>query len=264
MCSEEGWRKIETLFLRTNRSLCELHRLSSFPTILSYNMSFVPSFPTYDAFLAGLCESLSTEFYGETYPDYQRECDEFGDVDADYIKHFLASGLDPQEGLSKMIDCLCEGSRYAKEYGVVKCHIQPFLDAGAKLFPLTAKVLYIPEIKSMYEFEDAVCCNGLDIRGIILDTFWQHLDHDYVQSITDWSAVKPKYWEFIPGALPSRDVEPEKIPMAFYRYYKFLSDYLRGEHLRFVGSKCEEGEREYARQQFSEKMMSEDDDNESI
>ena len=225
-------------------------------------MSFVPSFPTYDAFLAGLCESLSTEFYSETYPDYARECNESGsfDVDADYIKHFLAGGLDPQEGLSKMIDCLCEGSRYAKEYGVVKCHIQPFLDAGAKLFPLTAKVLYIPEIKSMYEFEDAVCCNGLEIRGIILDTFWQHLDHDYVQSITDWSAVKPKYWEFIPGAIPSRKVEPEKIPMAFYRYYKFLSDYLRGEHLRFAGSKYEEGERMYAKEQFMEKMMSEEND----
>jgi hypothetical protein len=225
-------------------------------------MSFDPSFPTYDAFIDGLCESLCTTDYGQTYPDYARECDEFGsfDVDTAYIKHFLAGGLDPQDGLSKMIDCLCDGSRYAKEDGIIKHHIQPFLDAGAKLFSLTSKILYIPEIKSMNEFEDAIFCNGIEVRGDILDRFWQHLDHDYVQSLTDWSAVRPKYWEYIRGALPflKKDEEPEAIPMAFYRYYKYLSDYLRGEHLRFAGSKYEEGERGLAKKEFMERMCCED------
>jgi hypothetical protein len=233
-------------------------------------MSFVPSFPSYETFLAGLGESLSTEFFGDTYPKYYEECNEFGGfiVDAAYITHFLKEGLDPQVGLEKMVDCLCEHSRYALEHGVVSRHIDPFLAAGANMKPLTHKLVYIPQIKSMHEFEDAMFSEGIAVRAAILDTFWKYVDHEYIQAITDWSTVKPKYWEYIPGAFLGqflgqrgwKEVEPETLPMAFYRAYKCYSDYLRGEHERFAGSKYEEGERYNANREFMEKMMGPEED----
>jgi hypothetical protein len=221
-------------------------------------MSSFSSFSSYDNFLSGLAESLNTEFYGETFPDYEHECNEFGSyhVNEIYINNFLGGGLDPQEGLSKMIDCLCENSRYAREAGVIEHHIRLFLNAGAKLFPLTPKILYIPHIKSMYEFEDAIFCNGIEVRAAIIDSYWNHLDQNYIASVTEWSAVKPKYWEFI-----SLNETPA---IAFYRYYKCLSDYLRGEHTRFTGNRYEEGERMLAKQEFMDRMCSaaEDSDGE--
>ncbi len=219
-------------------------------------MSSFSSF-SYDNFLSGLAEALRTEFYSDTYPDYYHECKEFGTyhVNEVYINYFLANGLDPQEGLSKMIDCLCENSQYTRDDGIIEHHIRLFLNAGANIFILTPKILYIPHIKSMYEFEDAIFSNGIEARASIIDCFWKLLDREYIASVTDWAAVKPKYWKYI-------SLE-ESLPMAFYRNYKCLSDYLRGEHDRFAGNRYEEGERMLAKQEFMNQMScSEDSDGE--
>jgi hypothetical protein len=127
------------------------------------------------------------------------------------------------------------------------------LEAGAKLFPLTSKILFIPKIESMEEFEEAISDNGIDVCTIILDSFWKHLDLDYIQSLTDWKPLRPKYWEYIRGV--SGESNPENPQMAFYRYYKFLSDYLRGEHLRFDGSKNGEAKRLRAKEKYIDRMM---------
>lgn len=203
-----------------------------------------PSFPTYDAFLVALGEMLSTEFYGETYPDYSDEHETMGDVDEKYILHFLSTGLDAQEGLSKILDCFFNNTRYAQESGLIKRSIRSFLDAGASLYPLTSKIVAIPT----GDLEEG--SSSIEVRSSILDTFWNYLDQEYVQAITDWASVKPTYWEYIPGN--------EEPTMAAYRYYKCCSDYLRGEHQRYAGCEDEEKKRVYAKIQYMNAMTETD------
>jgi hypothetical protein len=215
-------------------------KLTSFPFLPS-KMPF-PSFPTYEAFLAGFGESLSTDDYVATYPEYYEECEDANTNDK-YIAHFLKGGLDPQTGLEMMLDCLITHPRYAGE--AYDFAIDPFLAAGASLTPLTPRLLHIPNITSMCEFEDAIFTNAVELCSAIMDHYWTQMDHAYVQQIADWSVVVPKYWEYITG-----DVEPRA---AFLSAYKCFSDYLRGDHTRYAS----ETKRRMAKQKFMQRMMGE-------
>lgn len=227
--------------------MCPCFPFFPFHSFLSYKM--FPSFSTYDAFLAGLGESLVTEFYCETYPDYAEECETMDDVEAKYIRHFLAAGLDAQEGLSKILECFFNNTRYAQEGNMLTSCIQPFLDAGASLFPLTSTIVTIPS----GNLEDE--STSIEVRSRILDAFWRHMDQEYIQGITDWTTVVPKYWEYI---------STEDTPfVAMCKYYKCCSDYLRGEHMRFAGLEDEEGLRENANREYMDAMMDGDGDSDS-
>jgi hypothetical protein len=148
-------------------------------------------FKNYDHFLKAFIEYHSTEFYGDVCPEYRKMNDTHGEHNQLYITYFLENGLDPQEGLSKFIDALAECSRYGYDCDYDE-EINLFISKGASLKPLTASLMATYDSSELEDF------NGrLMMRMKIADSFWDDLDHDYIQSLTDWASIKPKYWEYL-------------------------------------------------------------------
>ena len=206
-----------------------------------------PSFPTYDDFLSAFGVSLNIENFVEIYPEYSDEFDNDVDINLKYVSHFLEGGLDPQVGLEKMIYCLIMNPRYAVE--AVDYIIDPFITAGASLTPLTSCLFQIAATATATVtattanmIEDVV--PSIDVCAAIIDRYWRQMDAAHVQSVTDWSTVVPKYWEYI------KNVD---LRTAYLMYYKCCSDYLRGEHTLHRS----ELKRAHAKQKFMQRMMGE-------
>jgi hypothetical protein len=89
-------------------------------------------FSSFASYYEVLCESLNTEFYGETYPDYQLFVDN-GGKDVDIIKSLLANES-AQEAFDNFLKTLFKGVRYAPEllgHNIGKEIVEVFLQHGA-------------------------------------------------------------------------------------------------------------------------------------
>jgi hypothetical protein len=171
-------------------------------------------FKSYDEFLAGLRESLNSEYYGDKYPEYEEECDQEEDIDVKYINHFIQNGLDIHHGLELLIDTLCSHSRYV-EQSDIEDFIQPFLNAGADINKQT--IFYIPIISNLEEeFEDKT--EEIFIRVAIIKTF--QIQNNSIDELLRDDNVEPLDWEDILEYNEENEYNDMKLP--FYQFYKFL------------------------------------------
>ena len=140
-----------------------------------------PIFRNFNSYYEALCESLNTEFYGKTYPDYQYILYN-GGKDVDIVEQLLAcdESSPAQEAFDNFFKTILKGTRYARDflsYGSGKEIIKLFLERGAVVkwdiifnyFPegdLTEKELNMPP-RNKYEFEDYNLYSH--VRAMIID-----------------------------------------------------------------------------------------------
>jgi hypothetical protein len=172
-------------------------------------------FTSWAAYYAALTESLQTEYYGETYPEYQKFLDdEKGNTDDDIIKGLLDTGLNPQEGLDGFIEALLDGSRYASEMAGIDDILVMFIEKGA-----------VPKIDCLFTilypegdyFEDEV--QSYEIRGELIDSLQEYIQAD---KFYDWSSIEATHWEDIEKNIIKTDYKK-----ACYMYLKQCSDFLQ-------------------------------------
>ena len=147
-------------------------------------------------------------------PEYAKQVEENEEIDSEYIQYFLTKGLNPQKGLALMMDTLCNVEDLINEEDL-EGYIQPFLDAGAKLAPLTPVLFQLPE-EDPENFEQD--CYKIAVRSSIASIFWDVLDKKYIRSITNWKKVVPCDWE---------DIEEVEYPLSYYQYYKHSIEQLQ-------------------------------------
>jgi hypothetical protein len=170
--------------------------------------SFESHFETYEEWLDVILKVESGN------PEYAKQVEENEEIDSEYIQYFLLNGLNPQKGLALMMDTLCNVEDLINEEDL-ESYIQPFLDAGAKLAPLTPVLFQLPE-EDPENFEQD--CYKIAVRSSIASIFWDVLDKKYIRSITNWKKVVPCDWE---------DIEEVEYPLSYYQYYKHSIEQLQ-------------------------------------
>ena len=153
-------------------------------------------FTSWTAYYAALTESLSTQYYGEKFPKYEKQINK-GNTDVKIIKALLDAGLNAQEGLDGFIKALLSGSRYACEMDGIPNILQMFILKGAT--PDVTPLFHIQTSNPKY-FEDEVV--SYEIRGRLIDIL-SELGIDVTNKI-DWSSIEDTYWEEIPNEIIDR------------------------------------------------------------
>lgn len=174
------------------------------------------SFKTYQDYLLGLKESLLTAFYGDTFPEYEKECDEQENIDTIYIQHFIQNGLDVNEGLGMMIDTICSAPRWATK-DTIKKLIQPFINSGANINLFKHQIFFVPYITDINQFEDAT--DTIYVRSIIINQY-NYILGLYINQIYNWDNVQPLNWEDIIDYYQKNKCDDMDYP--FLQYYKYL------------------------------------------
>jgi hypothetical protein len=177
-------------------------------------------FSNWSDYFAAFQESLASEFYGATYPMYekaQEHCD-VGDVDVAIVKELLGKGLEAQGGLDRLVDAVVDYGRYAPDFkGTINDMAQVFAKNGARF---KCEKIFQLKFESPEHFEDEVIF--IYARGIMLDVLIRTYGVDlspYVQYI---KAIEATYWEDIP--LDKYDYQTAFL-MALKGESKFLSQF---------------------------------------
>lgn len=167
-------------------------------------------FPSWSAYYAALTESLSTEYYGETYPAYEKQI-EAGKTDMDIIRELLDAGLNAQDGLDGFLRALLDGSRYAEDMSDISDILEMFVAEGAHpsdcLFAINGD-----------SFEDEI--QSYTIRGILIDEL-SELGVPVVYPY-DWASIRATAWEDIDEEVIEADYQK-----ACFMYLKYCSHYLQ-------------------------------------
>ena len=152
-------------------------------------------FPSWKSYTDAYCESLNTEFYFETYPEYAALGNELENLDLMIVKELLNAGYSPQEGLELFASACLKGPRYLNDMSFTEI-LQPCIDAfiehGAKITQEMVDVLFTIE-----QFDDIVFEQyNVRARATMLDAYSKHnID---ISSHGEWKTVEPLYWEYIP------------------------------------------------------------------
>ena len=155
-------------------------------------------FPSWEAYARALREMLNTEFYGETYPEYEKLCDDFKKCDLVIIKALLDAGYDPQEGFEAFVNACLDGSRYigemlyhsiADECSLLQACVDEFIKHGARITPEMSDTLF--EVPSDMEEDPEYGFSLIWARGIMLGVFRKY-------GIEMKDTVEAMDWEEIP------------------------------------------------------------------
>jgi hypothetical protein len=142
-------------------------------------------FKTWCNYFAALGESLSTEFFGETYPKYENNRDDLKIVKRLVEKH----EQDPQDGLDSLLSIITgEGSRYSKDffiYGDLTEIIEYLMSKGAKLNE------YYLYSSNFDEMADEI--QSYEMRGYLIDDLAKKgiITVESAKEYTDWSKIEP-------------------------------------------------------------------------
>lgn len=173
-------------------------------------------FTSWTAYYAALTESLNTEYFGETYPEYEIQMENDEDTNVNIVRGLLEAGCDPQEGLDRFIQALLTGHRYASEMGGdIDVILHAFTEKGAK--PKFAPLFEILYPEGDY-FEDEVA--SYEIRGILIDSLTNLGFGDFPDY--EWASIEATHWEKI-----DKDIIKEDYEMACYMYLKYCSELLQ-------------------------------------
>lgn len=170
-------------------------------------------FTSWTSYFAALTESLSTEYYGETYPEYEKQISG-GNTDMQIIKGLLDAGCDAQEGLDGFLQALLAGSRYASEMDGIPRILKMFTKRGATP---NVDCLFQQTISDPRYFEDEI--QSYEIRGDLIDLLSEYVQQD---KYCDWSSIEATYWEHISKKTIKKDYKK-----ACFMYLKYCSDFLQ-------------------------------------
>ena len=175
-------------------------------------------FSSWDTYINALEESLSTEFYGETYPKYEENRDDLRIVKTLVEKH----EEDPQYGLDTLLTVVTGGgSRYSKDffiYGDLTDIIDYLLSKGAKF---NEGILYSSNFEEM---EDEI--QSYEMRGYLIDHLAKEgiITEASAKKYTDWSKIEDDY--DIEYELNEME-NPEEFEENRLSYLKAHSEFLR-------------------------------------
>lgn len=147
-------------------------------------------FTNWTDYYSALTESLNTEFFGKTYPEYEKVQQE--DVDIVIIRELL-NKCDPQMGFDGFLTAMIRGHRYAME---MKESISQIIDLFMEKHVIINLDLVFPtcQIEDWNNFEDEVA--SYEIRGFLIDLLSKYpID---VSSYGDWKMIQPLDFEDIP------------------------------------------------------------------
>jgi hypothetical protein len=154
-------------------------------------------FASWQAYYAALSESLSTEYYGETYPLYKELQETRGDeTDLTIILSLLEAGASPQEGFNDLLKTCIVSHRYSP--GFIKIDkfsfiLQAFFDRGVQLDTDILHNLYVAEEPSHFE-EEAFTCDARAQLIRVLIPFVPNLLSRLDDAI-QWNDIDPVHWE---------------------------------------------------------------------
>lgn len=197
-------------------------------------MSSVKLSMDWATFCKAFAESLDTEFYGDTYPQYEEECDNISNIDMLYIKKAIEEeGISPTEVLDKYLSTLIMCPRYGKE--AVNPEIIKYLISNGASF--SEELILSPNYKEEYVYRDYMLPGREMVKVSYDDEFMNYCVKgrilDDIQSIVplpgvdaiDWTKVKAEYWEYLADD-DSVDVDAPITDELRWRVLKSESKYL--------------------------------------
>ncbi len=154
-------------------------------------------FHTWQEYYAALAESCSTEFYGETYPEYEALCmEKEGMADLEIIQNLLESGAKPQEGFNELLRTFIKYNRYSAEYinsEDFPSILKAFFNKGVHLDINILLDLYVATSPEHFEDEAYSCyARGQLIRALI--PFVPDII-DQLDNKVNWNTIEPMDWE---------------------------------------------------------------------
>ncbi len=200
-------------------------------------MSDYPFNDFYD-FMCAYTEMLSTEYFGEEYPKFEKALDRDGGLCKKIVVRFIKKletnpedpdGIRSQDAINKIVDCyLNDGQRYARDFIIGGCEIIDYLLRKGAEFP-TSSLFCGPDNADWMidEFES----NYFDVAATLLDHYGPKLNLD-ISSYADWANIEACHWEEIPeDEFNELDDGPESDKdMARMGYLKYLSDYIQEKY----------------------------------
>lgn len=142
-------------------------------------------------FMEEYLEMLSTEYYGETYPQLELElsnCPNYNEYMMKFVENAIKNEPNLQLCLNQLLDTILDGSRYAKDdLQIIFMMIDKFLEHGVG----------IPERKlfgERYESSDHASLEDeiedYYIRAKLIDKYSDKIN---VNSWADWREIEAKY-----------------------------------------------------------------------
>jgi hypothetical protein len=174
-------------------------------------------FTSWKTYYAALTQSLKTDAFVKTYPQYGRYQEDTPYSEVKIVEELLKSQGNPQEALDGFVQSLLEGGRYALEMKPsIKKIIKLFIEAGAKP---NVDCLFDLKYPEEDHFEDEVTSGYYKVRGFLIDVFSEYgID---VYKYYDWAAIDYVYWEDIDQKIVDEDYQK-----ACFMVLKYYSEYL--------------------------------------
>jgi hypothetical protein len=175
-------------------------------------------FPTWESYTDAVQESLTTEFFFETFPEYGILGDTYDNADVLIVKTLLAAGYNPQKGFDRFLNACINGPRYLKDMtynDILSGIFKLFTEHGAKIKDTFVAKLFSTKYSASSDFEDEACF--VEAKGTLID-FLAPYGID-ATSYGDWHTITAQYWEDIA-------VETD-YHIKFKMYLKDSSEYLQ-------------------------------------
>ena len=156
-------------------------------------------FANWTDYFKALSEHFSTEFYGETYPAYERLHDSQGsDADLQIVTGLLDAGASPQEGFDMLLKTCIIHHRYSAEFiddPDFPSILRAFFDRGARLNLDILTATHIAEEPKHFEDE----AYSAEPRGLLIWKLKSFVPDILVQLdvAIHWNHLAPAYWEDI-------------------------------------------------------------------
>jgi hypothetical protein len=177
-------------------------------------------FANWTDYFKTLSQVFSTEFFGRTYPEYERVYeDEGGEADLRIITRLLEAGANPQEGFDGLLKTCIIYHRYSFDFvndDVFPSILRAFFDRGVRLNLDILTAIYIAT--ECDEFEDeAGTCNVRARLIFALKSFGIDIISQ-LNSLINWNDIIPVCWE---DTLDSPPTTMEGLSAAIYSAVKY-------------------------------------------
>ena len=157
-------------------------------------------FDTWEGYYAALAESLNTEMYDDTYPEYGEFCDSEGcEADLSIIQDLLYSDESPQEGFDQLLKTCIINNRYSDEfvhYKTFRSILQAFFDNHVHLnIDILLNIYLANSSQNYYDAEDE--CHTCYVRASIIEALIPFVP-DILTQLNDkiqWDTITPIDWE---------------------------------------------------------------------
>jgi hypothetical protein len=186
-------------------------------------------FTNWTDYFKTLSQVFSTEFFGRTYPEYERVYeDEGSEADLRIITGLLEAGANPQEGLDGLLKTCIIHHRYSSDFvndEVFPSILRAFFDRGARLNLHILTAIHIATEPQHFE-DEAGTCNVraqliFALRSFGLDIISQ------LNAAIHWNDIIPVCWE---DTLDSPPTTMDGLSAAIYSAVKYEYNDIEEDH----------------------------------